>query len=994
MLPSMTTIILAPACLRRSSSTHNGVPVTGAPKPHISRFTGHLTSLLSFFPLFTEMQRLAVTPALRRARRPVPATAMALFAVGGGAVVRATHQQLRWNSGRRRVIRPTEEGVADLMEDEDDITSPLSGGGGGGHPAPLAGHATLSSLAASVSSYKSVVKGEKQEEGKRAPGQQQQQQQRASGESVADSADALDGQAGSGSAAEPDEGAEAEGDIDADEEAAQQRILEQQQYYYELPVDELTVAAVTYLRATENIALVSPEEEHVLFPVLLERMQEFHVMQLLDVVDCHWGRSTMLRYGTTYKDAVRDRIAQLATAAAAQLEAKKRSPPEQQPPQQQQQQQEEESDSRGDDARSGWGEGRDKAADVDEDSAVFVAEKEASAAQRAADAVLTRAHEEITAETIYRAIIVMGMSAGRRKRDLAFFQLLGNYFAFFINDYRDPHQLVRVLTAMARAKIVPAPAFLNLIARRMPVLHKRTPLEPLPAYRALSNFARMHHTSMNTFRFLADCMASHVEKHVREEKKQRRAAAAGTAEADVTAAAENAQGAAAAVATDKHRPEIVAKERLRRMSGLRPSMFTRWLYVLARLKAPHQQYLRPLIKPVILPLLPYLPPPSFTRLLTATRVFRSTDSVLIDALVGHACDTLAPAGKLTTTDVLELLQLLAIPDTPVPAQLDRFLGVCKDNLCSTTAPAAGGEGGVAATAATPTTATPSPRARGTVTVVMRPREMCRVMSIVGGLQRRDEIPLEALTPLLALVDDFAQRLTLLMRLGVAALGQVDEFIELCERHQIPDTTGAVEQLTAERYAGPARARRAAAGEDAEAATSDSGPVDDLDVEEAYYNQTDIDVRETFHRILLTNSWNTFGGYRPLPGALQVDFREELTKISAFELLQAVDLFATANPGALKVAPRLFLSRSLLEKLGKEGEVVVEEELNRLVIRQPRAEVLTRADLETFTQLLQRTPLEAVRRSPVAWTFVKEKAERLGLGAVAQTADAQLRAAHA
>ncbi|KPA73890.1 putative mitochondrial mitochondrial RNA binding complex 1 subunit [Leptomonas pyrrhocoris] len=908
----------------------------------------------------------------------------------------ATHFQVRCAGTQRRVVRPTEEGVADLMDDDEEFSP-----GPPAHAGTPQESAALSSLVASASLYRHVAC---QENPTANDGTGRLPSHGACGAAAADaenestpvkSAEAARTESVEETAADAVDGNE-EGDrVSATDDGEKQAyIAQQQRIYNEMPVQRFTEVVCAYLRSTENVVLVSSQEEHTLFPVLLARLQEFHISQLLDILECHWSRSTMLRYGTTFKDAVRDRIAQLATVAATKLEAKKRQSTSVSSVT------DADASSRSRDPSAG----DDTLPEEDED-AIFVKEEQQLTAPStpSADVILAHADEEITAETIFRALIVTGMSAGRRKRDLAFFQLLGNYFTYFINDYRDPHELVRVLTALARAKIVPSPAFLNLLARRLPVLQKRVPLEPVPAYRALANFARMGHTSMNTFRFLADSMLRHMEKNIREEKKILRqlrkskveaavkdthsaeetaeSSAAAPPEATVTPASTTAANTVAILAQmNKLRPEVAAKERLRRICGLKPSSLTRLLHILARCKAPHQQYLRPLISPVILPMLPYFPPPSFTRLLTATQLFRSNDAVLIEAYVTHVCDVLAPAGHLTRSDVLELLKLLSREDTPVPADLERFLKICRDALKSATSTVSAQEsqheGKVKA-------AEKKAAATGTVTFVLLPQHMCRVIHCIGAFQRRVEIPLETLSPLAELAEDFARRLAFLTELSVISLVQVDEFLELCVRHQIPDASGAIEQLSTLRRDIVKRPRDAKGSAAAEVGVGGTA-------EDYFYGDFDVDVRETFRKILVANDFNTYGGYRPLPGPMQVDFREELTKVSAFELLQSVELFHKACPGALRLAPRLFLSRSLLEKVGKEGEVVVEEETNRLVVRQPRAELLTREDLQMFVELVQRTPLEAVRNAPTTWIFIKEKAERLAVTPIVETATQRLR----
>ncbi|KPI90298.1 putative mitochondrial RNA binding complex 1 subunit [Leptomonas seymouri] len=918
----------------------------------------------------------------------------------------STALQLRCAGMQRRVVRPTEEGLVDLMDDDDHFSH--SSGAPGGPPKE---YPALSSLVASASLYQHAVNqdssatngGAIQQQSRGALDATRKDAIRSSEGAVDVTAEAAErGQAPvrntklalTGAVEGVKEGGagpdEADPLLEEGELHSTDYIEQQQSIYYEMPVQSLMDAVCAYLRSSENVALVSSQEEHILFPVLFDRLQEFHVSQLLDILDCHWSRSTMLRYGTTFKDAVRDRIAQLATAAATILESKRQkgtsisSFAERDGP-----------------SRSGELHEDDGALPEEDDDAIFVQDeqRQAAASSPSSDVILTCADKEINSTVVYRALVVTGMSGGRRKRDLAFFQLLGNYLTYFINDYRDPHELVRVLTALARAKIVPSPAFLSLLARRLPVLHKRMPLEPVPAYRAMSNFARMGHTSMNTFRFLADCMLSHMEKNIREEKKQlrnlRAEAAAretqGTGDmTESTVPARSAETIAAAppasgitleflLQADNLPPEVAAKERLRRISGLKPSSFTRLLLILARLNAPHQQYLRPLIAPVILPMIPYLPPPSFTRLLMATQRFHSNDTSLVEAYMRHMCDVLAPAGRLTRSDVLELLQLLSHEDTPVPADLERFLQVCQNSLKSATSAVSAQEkreevqGGETVRKSA---------AVGTVTFILRPQHMCRVIHCIGAFQRKVEIPLETLSPLVELAEDFARRLAFLMELSVVTLQQVDEFVELCERHQIPDSSGAIQQLSTKRYDVVHRPREAKGG-----ATEDLGM--ETEAEADFYSQLDVDVRETFQKILIANDFNTYGGYRPLPGPLQVDFREELTKVTAFELLQSTDLFNKACPGALRAAPRMFLSRSLLEKVGKEGEVVVVEETNRLVVRQPRAELLTREDLQRFLELVERTPLEAVRNAPAMWIFIKEKAERLGVAAVVDTATQRL-----
>lgn len=771
---------------------------------------------------------------------------------------------------------------------------------------------------------------------------------------------------------------------DADPSAvamARERLRQRHEVLYQCPAEDLVESVGRYLRTTTNPKLVSAEEEYGLFPVLMDRLHELHVSQMLDIVDSHWARSTLVRYGTTVKDLIRDRIVLIATTAADQLNREPHV-----------------GASHGfsltKSGRRGSNEGGDNNGEdgpeeeEGEEDCVYVHEKEAVEQLRRCDAVLANAAAEMTAETALRCVVVMGCSGGRRKRDLAFFQVMGSYVAYFINAYKDPHDLTRVLTAFGRAKIVPPPSFLALICRRLPVLNKRTPLEPLACYRAMVNLARMQHDQMSAYRFLADCMLASMEEKLAAERARRRAMAevpqhsekdhqvsqsvSTVAETDEASLAsfvlapplrvgDAVPGALLVQATKS----VQAREWLRHVTGLKPTMFTRWLAVLGQFGAPHQQYLRPLVQPVIVPMLPFLPPPSFSRLLRAALLFGTTDAELLDPIVSYMCHQLAPQGRLVCGDVLLLLQLLGREDTPVPANWAELVEVCvtaftghreqptqigkneevKEGI---------GEGG--------------DRRRAGTTFLVRPGDMVGVAQRLTRIQQKPSVPLESLAPLVTLMDHFAGRFSALLEVGVASLVQVDAFLEACARQLHPDTSGSVARLEAQR-------RR----------------LEEEVGEEGYYALVDVDVRNTFVSIATVNGTNTYGSYRPLPGPLQVDFREALTRVSAFDLLEAIDLYERVCPGALRATPKRFLTRSVLNKLGRQGEEVVASD-GTLVLRPPRELLLTREDVQRFVELLQRTPLTPLRTSPVVWQFVQAKAQRLQLPEVVKKAHATLEAA--
>ncbi|ESL07585.1 hypothetical protein TRSC58_04723 [Trypanosoma rangeli SC58] len=145
--------------------------------------------------------------------------------------------------------------------------------------------------------------------------------------------------------------------------------------------------------------------------------------------------------------------------------------------------------------------------------------------------------------------------------------------------------------------------------------------------------------------------------------------------------------------------------------------------------------------------------------------------------------------------------------------------------------------------------------------------------------------------------------------------------------------------------------------------------------------------------MVVNDFKTYGQYRPTPGVLQVDFKQALTEVSAFDVLEATHLFAQAFPNTLQPTVVRHLSRSILAKLGGGGEEVITAD-NTMVLRPPRDLLLTKEDLVKFVELVQATPLRRVRESSVVWRFIAEKARRLQMGEVLKTVELQAAAAAA
>lgn len=662
-----------------------------------------------------------------------------------------------------------------------------------------------------------------------------------------------------------------------------------QEYLLQSSTETLVDWVTNYLRATVNPRLVSIEEEIVIFPVLSQRLNELHVDQLLDIVECNWARSTLLRFGTDLKDTIRNRIADIAKVAIKCLQD----------------------------------------ADTQNSEELYIDEKTEREALMQEDVILAEAVQEMSADTVLRCITVIGMSAGRRKRDLHFFEAMGRFLIYHINSYKDPHDLVRVLTAFSRAKIVPPPSFLATLGRRFPILNKKVPLEPLPSYRGMANFSRMGYETITPYRFFADCMFMRMEEKLSQEYILR------TTGGNLTedAAKHTSDSSRNQTSADKEKET----QRLRSITGLKPSMFSRWLFILARYGAPHQQYLRPLVGSIVVPMLPHLPPPSFTRLLAAVHLFNSTDAELISPIIAFVCEDLFPNGNLSHVDALLLLSILSKPDVQPIASIPRFFKVLCDLF----------GGGADAS---------SPKGQ----YLLQPRDMCAITSKLLAIQRNTDIPLETTTPLIILTEKFAGRFQSLLELRVVSLTHLDIFLDICTQMLHPDNSGAIATLKNMRSS-----------------------IDQKGGEDFYYAALDIDIRDMFHQIASVNKTNTFNGYRPLPGVLQVDLRAAMAAASVTDLLEAVDLHERVYPGMLAAPVRQLVGRSVIAKLGESEEVVTAD--NTIEMRTPAEVHFTREDLTRFKALVERTPLVRVRTSRTVWSLILTKAQRLGMTVLEQEA---------
>lgn len=717
-----------------------------------------------------------------------------------------------------------------------------------------------------------------------------------------------------------------------------ERIEARQEVMRKIPLDRLLERVMNYLRSSCNEKLVDEEEEDILFPVIIERFREFSVSQLLEIVSALHARSTLVRYGTKICDLARDRISVIANAAAKQR--------------------------------------REATSSTGAEESLFAEEEEEKKRVALEDPVLADAVQQMTPETVLNCLLVMSANA-RRKRDLAFFHAMGVYFAFFINHYKDPHDLVRVLTAFSRAKILPPRSFLAMLSRRFPVLCKKTALETLPCYRAMVNFAKMGHEQMNIYRFFSDTMLCTIESNVTEKKRQLKLSIKRQENSEATESSKADEEATHTSVHDILSPTVhstTIKTRFHEVVGVKPSMFTKWLFILAKYGAPYQQYLRPFIQPIIIPMLPHFPPPSFTRLLSAISYFKCDDNELLEPVIDFMChrkEVLEESGRVesegeengikhsrlycpTRADLFVLLTMLSREGTALPANISKFLHFCAEVFLESSLV-------LSLSSAQSSKKTKRIFKDEKEQFVLRPGDMCSIARILAQLQRRVEIPLEDLGPMRELMGHFSRRLLALLQLGVVSVLQVDDFADLCRQQLYPDEDGSLEKLMSKRR-------------EMEPFVDEDGMVEE-DIGDA---TTDIDIRETFFKIVVVNDAYRYIAYRPLPGSLQVDFREALTKVSFLDLAEAVDLYERCFPSALKPPVRLLLSRSFLAKFNEDGEEVISEDGSELVLRRPPEQLVSRKDLEHFVKLISRTPMNGVRESSIIMKFIKTKAERLGL----------------
>eukprot|EP00743_Colponemidia_sp_Colp-15_P017294 GILK01021345.1.p1 GENE.GILK01021345.1~~GILK01021345.1.p1 ORF type:complete len:328 (-),score=46.82 GILK01021345.1:31-1014(-) len=267
------------------------------------------------------------------------------------------------------------------------------------------------------------------------------------------------------------------------------------------------------------------------------------------------------------------------------------------------------------------------------------------------------------------------------------------------------------------------------------------------------------------------------------------------------------------------------------------------------------------------------------------------------------------------SDVLEILRALAHPDAPVPSNTEAFMMLSYSIYTD--------------------------EAR------LRARDMCLVASDLLLFSKKEDVTVPALETMMKLVEVFAKRMTYLMDIGVLSLTHSEILEDISRQLKHKDESGAIAAMREKRR-----------------------EVNKMGDDE-YYMLIDIDVRETYFKIQLVDNFNTYGPWRPIPGLLQVDFKQALTSVRVDFILEAVHLYEQSYPEQLRITVKRLLSKAILMKMSDEGEeVVVEGE----IVMRPNAPIgFSAATVKKFANMLKVTPLKRVRRSPITWKFLLEKA---------------------
>eukprot|EP00658_Telonema_sp_P-2_P033782 TRINITY_DN24732_c0_g1_i1.p1 TRINITY_DN24732_c0_g1~~TRINITY_DN24732_c0_g1_i1.p1 ORF type:complete len:374 (-),score=94.61 TRINITY_DN24732_c0_g1_i1:332-1453(-) len=312
---------------------------------------------------------------------------------------------------------------------------------------------------------------------------------------------------------------------------------------------------------------------------------------------------------------------------------------------------------------------------------------------------------------------------------------------------------------------------------------------------------------------------------------------------------------------------------------------------------------------------PHFPPPSLTRIIRAFRMFKSTDVRLLEAVIDHL--VAQGKNKVVMLDILELLRIIGHPDTPVPKNTEVFMHLCYDIFTDQSR--------------------------------LRARDMCLVTSDLNLFAKKDDVTIPALDLMMKLVDVFCDRMVYLMSIGVLSLTHAEIMEDICRT--LKHESEALDRLKAKRR----EVNR--------------------DGDEEYYNLLDIDVRESFFKIQFVDNYNTYGPFRPIPGLLQVDFKQALSSIRVDNILEAVHLYEQAYPKQLRITLKRLLSKVVLMKFSKEGEEIIE---GGEYIMKPNPRIYATQELvTTMAKVLVKCPLKRVKRNPAPWEFLLEKATIIG-----------------
>ena len=107
------------------------------------------------------------------------------------------------------------------------------------------------------------------------------------------------------------------------------------------------------------------------------------------------------------------------------------------------------------------------------------------------------------------------------------------------------------------------------------------------------------------------------------------------------------------------------REQFIEITQVKPSQFIKMLFVLSRLGAPRQQYLRPFTTHLLMPMIPYFTPPTFSKLICTLRNFGCDDKEFLAAMLNRL--VLLGPEQVSIFDLIESLRMISKESVPLEA---------------------------------------------------------------------------------------------------------------------------------------------------------------------------------------------------------------------------------------------------------------------------------------------------------------------------------------